>query len=58
MQRKKAMMIVAWVFSLAAIIAAIRNAVTGTGARECAILFTAALVFQSLYAKSLKENRP
>jgi hypothetical protein len=56
MQKKRVTMIVAWAFSLAAIVAAIRNAVTGTGARECAVLFTAALAFQYLYAKGLKEN--
>lgn len=55
MQRSKALMILAWAFSAAAVAAAIHNAVTGTGAKECAVLLTAALVLQLLYARNLKQ---
>jgi hypothetical protein len=57
MQRSKALMILAWAFSAAAVAAAIHNAVTGTGSMECAVLITASLALQYLYVRSLKQNR-
>ncbi|WP_411678236.1 hypothetical protein [Caproicibacter sp.] len=58
MQRNRAIMILAWAFSAAAVAAAIHNAVTGTGSTECAVLITASLILQFLYARSLKQNKP
>lgn len=55
MRSDRAILILAWAFSAAAIAAAIHNAVTGTGARECAVLMTAALVLQLVYARSLRR---
>ena len=55
MQQNRAIMILAWAFSAAAVAAAIHNAVTGTGAVECAVLMTAALVLQFIYARNRKR---
>ncbi|WP_326975085.1 hypothetical protein [Caproicibacter sp. BJN0012] len=57
MQRNRALMVLAWAFSAAAVAAAIHNAVTGTGARECAELLTASLILQFFYVRSLKQNK-
>lgn len=57
MNRKKALMILAWAFSAAAVAAAIHNAITGTGSQECAVLITGALILQLLYAKGMKQPK-
>lgn len=56
MQRNRALMVLAWAFSAAAVAAAIHNAVTGTGARECTVLLTASLILQFLYVRNLKQQ--
>lgn len=57
MQRNRVLMVLAWAFSAAAIAAAIRNAVTGTGSRGCAVLLTVSLILQFFYVRSLKQNK-
>ena len=57
MSREKTLNVLAWVFSAAAIVVAIYNAVTGKGGKECAALITFALVLQFFYGKELKQNR-
>ncbi|MFU0832582.1 MAG: hypothetical protein ACFWUC_06520 [Oscillospiraceae bacterium] len=44
MSRAKTLKVLAWVFSAAAIVAAIYNAVSGKGGKECVALITFALL--------------
>lgn len=57
MRRSRVLMIVTWLFSIAAIAAAVYNFVTGAGFKECAALITMALVLQYFYAKDLKADQ-
>ncbi|XOQ43734.1 MAG: hypothetical protein ACFWTN_04665 [Clostridium sp.] len=57
MGREKTLKILAWAFSITAIAAAIYNAVTGKGAKECTALLTFSLILQFFYAKELKQNK-
>jgi len=57
MSREKVLEISAWGISVAAIVTAIYNAVTGNGAKECATLITFSLALQFLYAKELKQKK-
>lgn len=57
MSRERLLKVLAWAFSAAAIVAAIYNAATGKGGKECAALITFALLLQFFYGKELQLNR-
>lgn len=56
MTHEKVLEILAWLFTISAIVSIIHANCSGSGISLCALLLTLSLIFQTAYAKEIKKN--